>query len=72
MTNYDRLFESQMQDPQFVKAYYHARVDRVIDEVLEGLKYRIAREESRESLIEAIGSLQQKIHSGLSQHTQTK
>ncbi len=45
MTNYEKLFQAQMQDPQFVKAYYHARVERIVDEMLESLKYKIARNE---------------------------
>lgn len=29
MTNYEKLFQAQMQDPQFVNAYYEARVERI-------------------------------------------
>ena len=29
MTNYEKLFKAQMQDPQFVNAYYEARVERI-------------------------------------------
>jgi len=71
MTNYEKLFESQMQDPQFVKAYYQARVERVLDEMLESLKGRIAQNESKEDLIQAIDSLQQQIRPGVSQELHT-
>jgi hypothetical protein len=71
MTNYEKLFESQMQDPQFVKAYYQARVERVLDEMLESLKGRIAQNESKEDLIQAIDSLQQQIRPGISQELHT-
>jgi hypothetical protein len=45
MTNYEKLFQAQMQDPQFVKDYYHARVERIVDEMLESLKNKIAHNE---------------------------
>ncbi|MDA3915343.1 MAG: hypothetical protein PF690_00015 [Deltaproteobacteria bacterium] len=35
MTNYEKLFKVQMQDPQFVNAYYEARVERIVDEMLK-------------------------------------
>ena len=67
MTNYEKLFQDQMQDPQFVKAYYHARVERIVDEMLENLKDKITRNEPKENLIRAINSFQQKMHPDLSQ-----
>ena len=33
MTNYEKLFQAQMQNSQFVKAYYVARVERIVDEI---------------------------------------
>ena len=47
MTNYEKLFEAQMQDPQFVKAYYQARVERVLDELLESRKEDIELENAK-------------------------
>lgn len=29
MTNYEKLFQDQMHDPQFARAYYKARLDRI-------------------------------------------
>ena len=67
MTNYEKLCQDQMQDPQFVKAYYHARVERIVDEMLENLKDKITRNEPKENLIRAIDLFQQQIHPALSQ-----
>ncbi len=63
MTNYDQLFQAQMQNPQFVKAYYEARVERIVDEMLDTLKDKIVRNEPKESLIRVIDLFQQQIHS---------
>ena len=38
MTNYEKLFQAQMQDPQFVNAYYEARVERIVDEMFRYLE----------------------------------
>ena len=67
MTNYEKLFQAQMQDPQFVKVYYHARVERIVDEMLENLKDKITRNEPKENLIRTINSFQQQMHPDLSQ-----
>jgi uncharacterized membrane-anchored protein YjiN (DUF445 family) len=69
MTNYEHLFQAQMQDPQFVRAYYDARVERIVDEMLDTLKDKIAHNEPKESLIRAIDSLQQQIHPAVSQES---
>ena len=69
MTNYEHLFQTQMQDPQFVRAYYDARVERIVDEMLETLKDKIVHNESKEGLIRVIDSLQQQIHPTVSQES---
>ena len=71
MTNYEKLFQAQTQDPQFVKAYYQARVERIIDEMLEILKNKITHNEPKENLIRAIDSFQQQIHPTVSQELHT-
>ena len=38
MTNYEKLFQQQMQNPQFAKAYHEAKLERELDEMLENLK----------------------------------
>ena len=30
MTNFDKLFNEQKKDPEFVKAYHEARIERLI------------------------------------------
>ena len=62
MTNYEELFQDQMQNPQFVKAYYEARVERIFDEMLETLKNKIVHNEPREKVILLIDSFQRQIH----------
>ena len=62
MTNYEELFQDQMQNPQFVKAYYEARVERIFDEMLETLKNKIVHNEPREKMIQLIDSFQRQIH----------
>jgi hypothetical protein len=69
MTNYEQLFQAQMQDPQFVKAYYEARVERIVDEMLDTLKDKIVHNERKETLIRLIDSMQQQIHSTLPQES---
>ncbi|MCD6295691.1 MAG: hypothetical protein J7M30_00895 [Deltaproteobacteria bacterium] len=69
MTNYEQLFQAQMQDPQFVNAYYEARIERIVDEMLEILKEKITQNESKENLIRAIDSFQQQIHPNVSQES---
>lgn len=59
MTNYEKLFQEQMQDPQFAKAYYDARLDRILKELLENLKEKISRNEPKEVLLKTIDSIQQ-------------
>jgi hypothetical protein len=62
MKNYERLFQEQMKDPQFAKAYYEARLDRILTEMLNNLKDKISKNEPKESLIQMIDSIQQRIH----------
>lgn len=59
MTNYEKLFQEQMQDPQFAKAYYGARLDRILKELLENLKEKISKNEPKEVLLKTIDSIQQ-------------
>jgi polyhydroxyalkanoate synthesis regulator phasin len=61
MTNYEKLFREQMKNPKFAKAYHEAKLERKLDEMLEDLKEKIYRSESKEVLLETIDSLQQKI-----------
>ena len=58
MTNYEKLFQEQMKDPQFSKAYYEAKLDRIIKELLESLKQKISNNEPKEILLKTIDSLQ--------------
>jgi len=58
MTNYEKLFQEQMKDPQFSKAYYEAKLDRIIKDLLESLKEKISNNEPKEALLKTIDSLQ--------------
>lgn len=61
MTNYEKFFQQQMQNPKFAKAYHEAKLERKLDEMLEDLKEKITRNESKEVLLQAIDSLQHQI-----------
>ncbi len=52
MTNYEQLFHDQLQDPQFAKAYYEARVERIVREMLDTLKEKISQHEPKDSLMQ--------------------
>ena len=61
MTNYDILFQEQMNNPEFAKAYYEARIERQIDEILQDLKEKICRDEPKELLIRTIEKFQKQL-----------
>jgi hypothetical protein len=61
MTNYEKLFQDQMTDPQFTKAYYEARIERMFNKLLEDLKKKISRNESKEVLLKSIDLMQKQI-----------
>jgi polyhydroxyalkanoate synthesis regulator phasin len=61
MTNYEILFQEQMNNPEFAKAYYEARIERQIDEILQDLKEKISRDEPKELLIKTIERFQKQL-----------
>ncbi len=69
MTNYEQLFQIQMQDPQFVKAYYEAWVERFVDEMFDTLKDKIIQNEPKENLFRVIEPFQLKIHPTVDQES---
>jgi len=63
MTNYEKLFQDQMKDPQFAKVYLDARLERLVMEFLENLKEKISQNEPKEALLSTIDSMQERIYS---------
>jgi hypothetical protein len=63
MTNYEKLLQDQMKDPQFAKAYLDARLERLLIEFLENLKEKISQNEPKEALLRTIDSMQEQIYS---------
>ena len=63
MTNYEKLFQEQMKDPEFAKAYREAQLERILNEYLENLKDRISKDESKEKLLNTIDSMQKQLSS---------
>ena len=61
MTNYERLFREQMENPQFDKAYHEAKLERKLDEMLEDLKEKIDRNAPKKVLLETINAIQLQI-----------
>lgn len=63
MTNYDRLFQEQMKDAEFAKAYREARWERMLNEFLESLKDKISKDEPKENILHTIDSMQKRLGS---------
>lgn len=61
MTNYEKLFQEQMQDPEFEKAYHESRIERVFSELLENLKEKISNNEPKEVLLKTIDNMQHQL-----------
>lgn len=57
MTNYENLFQEQMKNPEFAKAYREARLQRMLNEFLENLKEKISKDEPKEVLLNTINSI---------------
>ena len=53
--------QAQMQQPDFAKAYYDARLERIFTDMLESLKEKIVRNAPQEQLLRMIDSFQQQI-----------
>ena len=62
MTNFEQLFQQQMSDPQFAQYYHEARIERLLDDVLNTLKEKISHNEPKENLLKMIDSIQQQLH----------
>ncbi len=63
MTNYEKLLQEQINNPEFAKAYREARLERILNEFLEILKEQICKNEPREVLLKTISSMQRRISS---------
>ncbi|MEE4357745.1 MAG: hypothetical protein V2I97_14865 [Desulfococcaceae bacterium] len=61
MTNYEKLFQEQMKNPEFMKCYEEARVERLLNEMLDNLKQKISDNEPKKNLLESIESAQNQI-----------
>ena len=61
MTNYEKLFQDQMTNPEFANAYYEARIERILNNLLDDLKAKISRDEPKEVLLKSIELMQQQI-----------
>ncbi len=61
MTNYEKLFQEQMQDPEFAKAYYESRLERIFNDLLENLKEKIASDTPKEVLLKTIDNMQHQL-----------
>ncbi len=50
-----------MKNPEFAKAYYEAKLNRKLDEMLDDLKEKISKNEPKEILLNTINSFQKQI-----------
>lgn len=63
MTNYEKLFQEQMRDLEFAKAYRETRLERMLNDFLENLKEKITKDEPKENLINTINLMQRQLDS---------
>lgn len=63
MTSYEKLFQEQLKDPEFAKAYHEARWERMLNEFLDDLKDKISKGEPKEDLLNTIDSMQKELSS---------
>ena len=61
MTNYEILFQEQMKEPQFAKAYYEAKLERMLKELFDNLKEKISNDEPKEVLLKTIDSMRKQL-----------
>ncbi len=61
MTNYEKLFQEQMKDPQFAKSYAEATIERRVNEMLDDLREKIMKNEPSEVLLGIIESFRKQI-----------
>ena len=61
MTNFERLFQEQMNDPEFAKAYHESQLERIFCEFLENMKEQISSGASAESLVHSIDDIQNQL-----------
>lgn len=61
ITNYEQLFHEQMKNPEFAKAFHEARVERSLNDMLENLREKIVKNESKEVLLQTIDALQEQL-----------
>ena len=61
MTNYEKLFQKQMKNPEFAKAYHEAKLERKLENMLYDLKEKISKDEPKKVLLKTIETLQKQI-----------
>ncbi|MGE0082999.1 MAG: hypothetical protein AB7S75_01120 [Desulfococcaceae bacterium] len=61
MTNYEKLFQEQMKNPEFAKFYFEAGTERMLSELPDNLKQKISDNEPKEILLKAVESIQGRI-----------
>lgn len=65
MSNYEELFSNQMRDPEFAKAYYEARIERIVTEIFDIIKDEILHDEPKDKLLLMLDKLQANIHDSI-------
>lgn len=61
MTNYEQLFKKQMENPELAKAFHEARLERVMNNMLESLKEQIVQNTPKEVLLQTIDSFREQL-----------
>ncbi|MGE0087498.1 MAG: hypothetical protein AB7S75_24075 [Desulfococcaceae bacterium] len=65
MTNYEKLFQEHMKNPEFAKFYFEAGTERMLNELLDSLKQKISDNEPHEILLKTVESIQVQIRDNL-------
>lgn len=61
--NYENFFQEQIKNPEFAKAYREARLERILNEVLEILKEQIYKNESKGTWLKTIDTMEKQLDS---------
>jgi hypothetical protein len=61
MTNYELLFQEQMKNPDFAKAFHEVRLERVMNDMLESLQEQIVQNTPKEVLLQTIDAFREQL-----------
>ncbi len=57
MTNFEKLVQEKMKDPEFAKGYLEEKLKLDLEDALEMLKQKVLNSESKEEIVKTIDSI---------------